>query len=52
MARQRGIKLEKDEDIKIFLKKYWIPLSVDANLEGDALVWISFMRYSYNEVLV
>lgn len=52
MARQRGISLEKDEDIKLFLKKYWIPLSVNSDLGGDALVWISFMRYSYNEVLV
>lgn len=52
MARQRGINLDKDEDIKIFLKKYWLPLSVKANLDGDSLVWISFMRYSYNEVLV
>jgi len=52
MARQRGIKLENDEDIRFYLKKYWIPLSVGADLDGDALVWISFMRYSYNEVLV
>ncbi len=52
MARQRGISLEREADIKVFLKKYWIPLSVKADLEGDALVWICFMRYSYNQVLI
>lgn len=52
IARQRGIKLEKSEDIKEFMVKYWLPLSVDYNLDVDVLVWVSFMRYSYVDVLV
>lgn len=52
IARQRGISLERASDIREFLIKYWLPLSVTENLDGDTLVWISFMRYSYTEVLV
>lgn len=52
IARQRGISLERAQEIRDFLKKFWLPLSVTEDLDVDTLVWISFMRYSYTEVLV
>lgn len=52
IARQRGIKLDNSEDIKQYLVRYWLPLSVDYDLDVDVLVWVSFMRYSYVDVLV
>lgn len=52
IARQRGIKLDNSEDIKQYLIRYWLPLSVDYDLDIDVLIWVSFMRYSYVDVLV
>lgn len=52
MARQRGIMLERSDEIKQYLVKNWLPLSVEADLSGDQLVWISFMRFSYCEIMV
>lgn len=52
IARQRGIKLDNSDDIKQYLVRYWLPLSVEYDLDVDVLVWVSFMRYSYVDVLV
>jgi LETM1 and EF-hand domain-containing protein 1 len=52
IARQRGIKIENPDNIKSYLEKKWLPMSVGHDLPVDVLVWISFMRYSYAEVLV
>ena len=51
IARQRGIRIERTEAIKIYLKKYWLPLSVDQDLPEDLLIWVSFMRFSYCEIM-
>lgn len=52
IARQRGITLETEEHIRKYMREFWLPLSVEADLSGDLLVWISFMRFSYCQIMV
>lgn len=51
MARQRGISLEDAPAIKEYLRKCYIPLSVDMNLKNDFLIWIQLARYPYCEII-
>jgi hypothetical protein len=52
IARQRGIDLDDEEAIRVFLKNKWLPLSAEKDLTADMLIWFSILRFSYCEVIV
>ena len=44
--------MERGDEIKRYLIEQWLPLSVEKDLPADLLVWISFMGFSYCEIMV
>ena len=51
-AKQRGINIDRKEEIVEFVQKYWLPLSLRQDIPSDLLIWIAVLRYKYAEILV
>jgi hypothetical protein len=51
-AKQRGINIDRKEEIVDFVQKYWLPLSLRQDIPSDLLIWIAVLRYKYAEILV
>ena len=51
-AKQRGINIDRKEEIIDFVQKYWLPLSLRQDIPSDLLIWIAVLRYKYAEILV
>ena len=53
-ARERGLVLEDDdpEELKQLIFNHYLPISAENDVPAELLVWISFLRFSYADILV
>lgn len=52
IARERGINIDDEDDIKRYMQKYWLPLHIGNDLSSDIMIWSALARYRYCEMLV